>query len=278
MKTVPIQKLIALLCAVSILGGCATPNDQDGRVAGNTIGQGFKNLLLAPFMIVAGVAQGLAFLPYTIGTSLTDLNKGLLQANAVPIDDSYKATFGVSIDDKRVDPQSGKIQGQPGQYGRYRSQAIFEANSALQRVLVSQGMPEAKAKHYVLTGNYQYAWTRGQILLAVVHRHPGEQPFRVLAKQTRIPTTFRPGQRGWHDAYQTDADNQPIDEIVDWAAIDYKLLREEKVVATLMVLAVEAIKSGKRSPEFWDMEQPWAAGETEKVMAISKGRVSLPSA
>jgi hypothetical protein len=277
MKTNMIRASSALLTTVILLGGCATPGESDGQIAANTFGQGMKNLFLSPFMIVSGLAQGLAFLPYTIGTGLNDLNKGLLEANAVPLDDSYKATFGVSIDDKRVDPQSGSIEGQPGLYGRYRSQAIFEANNSLQRLLVSQGMPEAKAKNYVLVGNYQYALTRGQILLAVVYRHPGEQPFRVTAKQTGITTTFRPGQRGWHEPYQHDVDGQPVDEVVDWAAIDYKLLRQEKVVATLMVLAVEAIKTGKRAPEYWDAERPWMAGETAKVMALSQGRVTLPS-
>ena len=277
MKTNLMRVSSVLLATMMLLGGCATPGAGDGQTAANTFGQGLKNLILSPFMIVAGIAQGLAFLPYTIGTGLNDLNKGLLQANAVPLDDSYKATFGVSIEDQRVDPQSGKIQGQPGQYGRYRSQAIFEANTALQRLLVSQGMPEQTAKNYVLTGNYQYALTRGQILLAVVYRHPGEQPFRVAAKQTGITTTFRPGQRGWHEPYQRDVDGQPVDEVVDWAAIEYKVLRQEKVVATLMVLAVEAIKSGKRSPEYWDAERPWMAGETGKVMALSQGRVTLPA-
>ena len=276
MKTNVTKVSSVLLTTIMLLGGCATPGAPDGHIAANTFGHGLKNLILSPFMIVAGIAQGLAFLPYTIGTALTDLNKGLLQANAVPLDDSYKATFGVSIEDKRVDQQSGQIQGQPGQYGRYRSQAIFEANSSLQRLLVSQGMPEQSAKNYVLTGNYQYALTRGQILLAVVYRHPGEQPFKVAAKQTGITTTFRPGQRGWHEPYQRDVDGQPVDEVIDWAAIDYKVLRQEKVVATLMVLAAEAIKSGKRSPEYWDAERPWMAGETGRVMALSQGRVHLP--
>jgi hypothetical protein len=276
MKTVTKQSVIAVL-SIAMFAGCATPNGTDGHLAGTTFSQGVKNLVLSPFMIVAGIAQGLAFLPYTLGIGIGELNKGLLQANAVPLDDSYKATFGVSIDDQRVDQQTGKIRDQPGQYGRYRSQAIFEANSALQRLLVSQGMPEAKAKNYVLVGNYQYAFTRGQILLAVVYRHPGEQPFRVSAKQTQIPTMFRPGQRGWHEPYQFDSEGHPLDEVIDWAAIDYKLLRQEKIVATLMVLAAEAIKSGKRSPEYWDVEKPWMAGDTTKVMVTSQERVSLPS-
>lgn len=279
MKTNMLRGLSMGLVTTMFLSGCATGGAPDGRVAADTFGQGMKNLILSPFMIVAGIAQGLAFLPYTIGAGLTELNKGLLQANAVPLDDSYKATFGVSIDDQRVDQKSGKVKGQDGLYGRYRSEAIFEANRSLQRLLVSQGMPEREAKNYVLTGNYRYALTRNQILLAVVYRHPGEQPFRVSAKQTGIVTTFRPDQRGWHEPYERDVNGQPIDEVVDWAAFDYKLLRQEKIVATLMVLAAESIKSGKRSPDYWQVEGPWMAGETAEIMRQSQSRVqsALPT-
>lgn len=279
MKTNRLRGLSMALVTTMFLGGCATGGAPDGRVAADTFGQGMKNLILSPFMIVAGIAQGLAFLPYTIGAGLTELNKGLLQANAVPLNDSYKATFGVSIDDQRVDQKSGKVKGQDGLYGRYRSEAIFEANRSLQRLLVSQGMPEREAKNYVLTGNYRYALTRNQILLAVVYRHPGEQPFRVAAKQTGIVTTFRPDQRGWHEPYERDVNGQPIDEVVDWAAFDYKLLRQEKIVATLMVLAAESIKSGKRSPDYWQVEGPWMAGETAEIMRQSQSRVqsALPT-
>ena len=279
MKTNMLRSLSMALVTTMFLCGCATGGAPDGRVAADTFGQGLKNLLLSPIMIVSGIAQGIAFLPYTIGTGLTELNKGLLQANAVPLDDSYKATFGVSIEDKRVDPESGKIKGQEGIYGRYRPEAIFEANRSLHRLLVQQGMPEKEARNYVLVGNYRYAFTRNQILLAVVYRHPGDQPFRVVAKQTGILTTFRPDQRGWHEPYERDVNGQPIDEVVDWAALDYKLLRQEKIVATLMVLAAESIKSGKRSPDYWQAEGPWMAGETAEIMRQSQSRVqsALPT-
>jgi hypothetical protein len=279
MKTNMLRVLSMALLTMMFLGGCATGGAPDGRVAADTFGQGLKNLILSPFMIVAGLAQGIAFLPYTVGTGLTELNKGLLQANAVPLDDSYKATFGVSIDDQRVDQKSGTVKGQDGLYGRYRAEAIFEANHSLQRLLVSQGMPEKEARNYILTGNYRYAFTRNQILLAVVYRHPGEQPFRVAAKQTGIVTTFRPDQRGWYEPYERDMSGQAIDEVVDWVAMEYKLLRQEKVVATMMVLSVESIKSGKRSPDYWQVEGPWMAGETTEVMRQSQNRAknALPT-
>ncbi len=261
-----------LVVASLLFMGCATP---EGRLAAETFGRGLANLILSPFMIAAGLAQGLVFLPYTIGTGLTELNQALLQANAVPLDDSYKATFGVPITDQRVDPKSGEIRGQDGLYGRYRPEAIFEANRAFQRLLVSQGMPEERARHYVLAGNYRYAWSRGHILLAVVYRHPGVQPFRVASKETGIVTTFRPDQRAWHEPYERDVNGQVIDEVIDWAAMEYGLLRQDKLVGTLMVLAVEAVKSGKRSTDYWQTERRWLAGETTQIIRESLDKVKL---
>jgi hypothetical protein len=268
----------ALVGAVGLVFvSCAAP---EGRPSGvEMIGRGMLNLVLSPLMIVAGIAQGVAFLPYTVGVGLADLNKALLQANAISLDDSYKATFGVSITDPHVHQKTGDVHGQDGLYGRYKPEAIFEANRAFQRLLVSQGMSEEKARTYVLAGNYEYAWSRGQILLAVVRRHTGAQPIRVKSKQTGIVTIFRPDQRAWYDPYALDVNGLGTDEVVDWAAMEYAVLRQDKVVATLMVLAAEAVKADKRSPEYWQAERRWLGGETTSVMRESMEKVkrALPS-
>lgn len=44
-----------------------------------------------------------------------------------------------------------------------------------------------------------------------------------------------------------------------WTALEYAILRKEKVVATLMVIAAEAVKAEKRTPEFWQAERRWRA-------------------
>ena len=268
-----LKRFLSVVAITGVLTtGCASPNGQLGM---ETFGRGILNLLLSPFMIVAGLAQGLAFLPYTVGTGLTELNRGLLQAQAVPLDDSYKATFGVSIADSRVNQQSGEITGEQGLYGRDRPEAIFEATNAFQRLLISQGMPEDKARHYVLAGVYTHTWSRGHVLLAVVYRHPGMEPFRVASKHTGIVTTFRPDQRGWREPYERDTNGQIIDEVIDWTGMEYALLKQEKVVATLMVLAAESVKSGKRSPDYWQAERRWIGDDTARVIQDSMGRVKL---
>ncbi len=264
-----------LVLVTLLVTGCASGN---GRVAMETFGRGVVNLILAPFMIVSGIAQGIAFLPYTIGMGLGELNKALLQANAVSLDDSYKATYGVSINDPRIDQKTGDVPGE-NLYGRHRPEAMAEATRAFERLLVSQGMPEETARHYVLTGVYTYTRTRGHLLVAVVYRHPGAEPFRVVSKHTGITTTFRPDQPGWYVTYERDLDGRVLDEVIDWTGLEYGVLKSDKVVATLMVLAAESVKSGRRTPDYWQVERRWIGGETTQIMTESLDRVkrALPS-
>jgi hypothetical protein len=78
---------------------------------------------------------------------------------------------------------------------------------------------------------------------------------------------------GWRAPYERDVSGQAIDEVIDWTGIDYALLRQDKVVAMLMVIAAESVKAGKRSPEYWAAEKRWIAGETTQVMAESSAKV-----
>ena len=187
----------------------------------------------------------------------------------------------MSINHPDVEPKSGDILRQPGIYGKFKPEAIFEAQRAFHRLLLSQGMSEDQARHYIIVGNYKYAWSRDHIIFGVVYRTPGTEPMQVRGKETGIPTTLRPWyHRGWHEAYQRDVNGQVLDEVIDWAALEYSALEGDKVVATLLVLAAEAVKTGKRSPDYWAVERRWLSGETGPILQESVDRVkrALPSA
>ncbi|CAG0992516.1 hypothetical protein BURK2_02472 [Burkholderiales bacterium] len=270
MKAATTRRGLALIFALALLAACAAPGQQR---AAQTFGQGVVGLILSPLMVVAGLAQGLAFLPYTLATGLDELNRGLMQAKAVSLEDSYKATYGVSLRDPRVDQRTGQVAGQSFGFGQHRPEAMSDATRAFQRLLISQGMPESKARNYVLVADYTHARGRGHILLGVVHRQVGLAPFRVRSKETGIVTTFRPENRGWSAPYERDDDGKLLDEVIDWAGVEYSVLQQDKAVAILMVIAAESIKSGKRSPEYWQIEKRWIAGETTAIMAESSGKV-----
>jgi len=262
---------VVLLSSAVLFAECAAPMAERGL---DTFGRGLANLILSPFMIVGGLLQGLAFLPYTVGVALDDFNRTLREANAVTLDDSYRATFGVSsLADPRVDKRTGEVAGENFGFGQNRPEAMLEATYAFQRLLVSQGMPEERARHYVVVGDYTYVRSRGHLLVAVVYRHTAMEPFRVQSKETGIVTTFRPEQMGWRSAYERDVNGQVIDEVIDWAGIEYASLRQDRVVATLMVIAAESVKSGKRSPDYWQVERRWFAGATTQIMAESSSKV-----
>jgi hypothetical protein len=263
---------IVLFGSLFLPSGCAYhPGVERGM---DTFGRGVANLILSPLMIAGGLAEGLAFLPYTIGLALDDFNRALRDAQAVTMDDAYRATFGVaSLADPRVDRKTGEVAGESFGFGRHRPEAMLEATRAFQRLLVSQGMPEEKARHYVIAGDYSQTRTRGHILIAVVYRHTAMQPFRVASKQTGIVTTLRADQMGWRSPYERDVNGEVIDEVIDWVGIEYAALRQDRLVATLMVLGAESVKSGKRSPEYWQAERRWIAGASTQVMAESADRV-----
>lgn len=261
---------IVFLAIVFILTACATQEAQKGV---ERFGRGVAGLILSPLMIVSGLAQGLAFLPYTLGTGVDSLNQALVQSQSVTLDDSYRAAYGVSLADSRVDRQTGQVSGQSFGFGQNRPEAMMDATKAFQRLLISQGMSPSKAENYVIVGDYTHTRTRGHILLAVVYRHNGAAPFRVMSKTTGIVTTLRPDNMGWLSAYERDINGQAIDEVIDWTGLDYQILQQDKVVAMLMVIAAESVKSGKRSPGYWTAEKRWIAGESSQVIAESSATV-----
>ena len=61
--------------------------------------------------------------------------------------------------------------------------------------------------------------------------------------------------------------------------MEYAVLRQDKVVATLMVLAAEAVKGDKRAPDYWTAERRWLAGDTAAIMqeSVDKVKRALPS-
>jgi len=52
-------------------------------------------------------------------------------------------------------------------------------------------------------------------------------------------------------------------------------LDQDKIVAMLLVLAVESVNAGKRAPEDRDVERRWTAGDTAAIVAESRGRGRL---
>lgn len=63
-----------------------------------------------------------------------------------------------------------------------------------------------------------------------------------------------------------------LGEIVDRVGMEAPRRDQDKIVAMLLVLAVESVKAGERAPEYRDVEPRWMAGDTAAIVAESRGR------
>ena len=126
----------------------------------------------------------------------------------------------------------------------------------------------------VLGSDYvRTARAKGLRELAVVLRHTRAAPIRTRHKHTGNVATFRSDQRAWYEAYERDLDGQPIDDVMDWAAMEQDVLGQDKALATLLVLAAEAVKYDRRAPDYWTAERRWQAGDTTTLVQQSTDKV-----
>jgi hypothetical protein len=224
-------------------------------------------------MLAAGVAQGIAFLPYARGMGVPDVAQALRRAGAIPLDDAYRAAFGVSLDDRRVHRWSGEVRGRRRLAIEQGPEALVEVNHAFQRLLLAQGMSAETAAKYVLVAEATHIGTRGAVLLAVVLRHTRTEPVRVRTKAANHVRTLRADQPAWYEAYERDVDGQPIDEVMDWAGMDVAVLEPHQAIATLLVLGAEVVKFDRRAADYWQVERRWLAGDTAGVMQETAEKV-----
>lgn len=223
-----------------------------------------------PVTPIIEAASFLAFLPTLMWYSALELAVYALgpsyeRPQWVSLDDAYKATFGISISDPRVDRKTGQISGDV-----QRVATMTDATAAFQRLLISKGTPEATARHYVICA----LEAEGKTLISLVYRRPDMQPIEVISKHTGTPATLHPQDVGWHEPYQSDVKGQAVDYSVDWTAVDSAILKQDKAVGILMVLAAQSVREGFRQ-EYWETERRWLDGQIADVMRESSARVKM---
>ena len=81
------RKIILGVATVMLLNACA-PAHQQAKTAHprgfDAMGHGIEQLVLSPFVIVAGLLEGIAMLPYYVAQDLHALNHALVQHQASP--------------------------------------------------------------------------------------------------------------------------------------------------------------------------------------------------
>jgi hypothetical protein len=248
------KKLLVISFCLLLVVACATSNE-----GGNNVNKGFgkaalglAQLVLSPLQIAAGLLEGIASVPYYLSTSLQDINKGMVAANAkVTLDDTYEAAYG-----KRINavPESGDT----GETFR----RMKHATEYFQKVLSRYGVPNAD--NYILT-SIDTANSKGYTLFAAVYRPAGT--IKVVDKYDGATVrTFNKEDRLYYEPFEKDVTGKKVDTIIDWAGLPRDFITTQKGQALMLTMAANSVVNEKRTPEYWDIEKRWLAGEFETIV------------
>jgi len=249
------KKLTVVLVLLSLLVlSCAAENESARRV-NRGFGKaaiGVAQLVLSPLQIAAGLLEGISAIPYYMATSLDDINKGMIAANAkITIDDTYEAAYGKRI--SAVDKS-----GDTGETFR----RMKHATEYFQKVLRRYGIHDAN--NYILT-SIDTATGKGYTLFAVVYR-----PQATVTVQDKYdgstPRTFSREDRLYYEPFAKDLSGKKLDVVIDWAGLPREFITTQKGQALMLTMAANSVVNEKKSPEYWDIEKRWIAGEYESIV------------
>jgi len=243
------------------LSACASAPSGGPDLERSLIGifKGVGHLVLSPLQIAAGLAEGVAALPYYAGTSLSAINDGLAKAQAkVTLDDTYESAYGKRLDQVDADGNTGEV-----------FRRMKHATEYFQKILKQYGVPDSQ--HYILT-SIDTANKHNATLFAVVYRPT--KSIRVVDKYDgRTIRNFTAEDRLFYEPFQKDVNGRPLDVVIDWAGTLVDYYKTQKQQAVLLTLAANAVAEGRKRSDYWENERRWIAGEFADIMRDQDGKV-----
>lgn len=230
---------------------CAVPHPPSPGHGFDAVGHGLGQLVLSPFLIVAGLLEGLAALPHFVAADLHELNRNMVASGAaVGMDRTYRYAYG-------QDFESVPAHGGDGVVFRH----MDEATHHFQRVLAGYGVADHRS--YLLTA-VRTADREGYTLYAVVHRP--QQRIRVRdARGRRV--VLDAGDEAFYRPYRHDDAGRALDVVIDWAGVPRAQVMTQRGQAVLMTIAANSVLTHRRSDAYWRAEARWAAGGFRDVVA-----------
>ncbi len=250
------KKLLVILLSSYLVVACT---------AVSMIGSGVAHLVLAPVQIALGVLEGITSLPFYLNNSIHSINEGLVQAQAkITLGDTYQSAYNKRINDVPSNGETGVV-----------FRRMKEATQFFQTVLKQYGVPDFD--RYILA-SVDTATDAGYTLYSVIYRPTNT--IQVVDKYDgRSIRTFSTEDRLFYDPYKQDAQNKSLDVIIDWAGLSKDSTQTQKGQAVLVTIAANSVLNGKRSPDYWETEKRWIAGDyrkiTEQRMSYMKNRMGL---
>jgi len=136
-----------------------------------------------------------------------------------------------------------------------------QATQFFQQVLKQYGISDSE--HYILTNIDESSGEYS--LLAVIYR--SVETIEVIDKYDgKTIHSFSIDERLFYEPYLKDTKGNTLDTIIDWAALSKESIQTQKAQAILITLAANSVLNEKRTPEYWEIEKRWLAGEARDVI------------
>jgi len=244
------RKLIILFICLLFVA-CAAGNEGKPKTGLGRAMLGIAQLVLSPLQIAAGLLEGIASIPYYLNTDVQTINKGMIDANArITLDDTYESAYGKRISAVPESGDTGEV-----------FQRMKHASEYFQKVLHRYGI--ADSGKYILT-SIDTANSKGYTLFAVVYR--SAETINVIDKYDgKTRRTYERSDRMYYEPMEKDITGKRLDRVIDWAALPRDLIKTQKAQALLITMAANSVVNEKKSPEYWDVEKRWIAGEYEEI-------------
>ncbi|HEY5789916.1 MAG TPA: hypothetical protein VIX81_04775 [Gammaproteobacteria bacterium] len=214
-------------------------------------------LMMSPFLIVAGLLEGIGSLPYFLAGDLHEMNESMMNANTrVTLDQTYRQAYDTPLAEVPKSGDTGKV---------FRHMA--EATPHFQQVLRGYGVEDADK--YYLTA-IRTADRDGYTLYGVIYRESPTITVRDKENPQRVLTLGKRDRAFWQP-YAEDADGRPLDTVIDWAGVPRSSIRTQKGQAILMTLAANSVLVNRRSDDYWAVESRWTGGGYLAIVNERKG-------
>lgn len=261
------RNVLALILCFALIASCTATNES-GQKVNTGFGKalmGVAQLVLSPLQIAAGLLEGIASIPYYLNTNVQEINKGMIAANAkITLDDTYESAYGKRVNAIPETGDTGEV-----------FQRMKHASEYFQKVLHRYGVPNAN--NYILT-SIDTASSKGYTLFAVVYR--AASAIKVVDKyDDKTIRNFESSDRLFYEPFARDINGKSLDTIIDWAALPREIIKTQKAQALLLTMAANSVANEKRSPDYWNIEKRWIAGEyqeiTEQKMNAVKNKMKI---
>lgn len=237
---------ILVIGATCMIAGCVVA--EAPRHPAQAAGQAIGYTVASPLLILKGLSEGIGSTAQVAKGDLKAMNDALVKAKA-PVDlaRTYKYAYGTDLATAPANGDTGQVFLQ-----------LSAASRHFQDVLRGYGI--GNAQNYYLVAD-RSADTQGYTLYAVVYRP--ERRIRVFTDgQAKFLT---PDDAEFYQPFARNADGQPSDLVLDWAAVPRTEIRTQKDQAVLMTIAANSVLINRRSDDFWQVAASWRKGDFRRI-------------